>query len=303
MMKESHKGLYTELSGRITAASLKDISIEIISRYRKKDHRYLAEMAENIGISSSGADMSSLFAGMIQLYHPDKLKKITADIEEYYSTGNTDALLKMKGIYLIDLKKKKNLHDYNLDFDSEYFYEEDDSSFSEFDEETAEMDDDEEFDDIEDLDDLEDDEEYGFIEAVNDLYIGNMEYELSPLDLQNLDGELDLSGFDIDDLAGAEHCVNITTMNLSGNRIVKLHHLAGLVKLESLYLSENNIEDISCLSALTGLRELDLSFNLVEDISVLAGLPFLQYVNLVDNPVKNAQVIDVLSAKGVIVIY
>lgn len=302
-MKESHKGLYSELSSKIDAARLKDISIEIINRYRKKDHRYLSDMAESIGISSSGADMSSLFAGMIQLYHPDKLKKITADIEEYYKTGNTEALVKMKGIYLADFRKKKSIPDYDLDFDSEYFYDGDDSSFSEFDDETAEMDDDEEFDDIEDIEDLEDDEEYGFIEAVNDLYIGNMEYELSATDLQNLDGELDLSGFDIDDLAGAEHCVNIVTMNLSGNRLVKLHHLAGLVKLESLYLSENNIDDISILATLTGLRELDLSFNQIEDISALAQLPSLQYVNLVDNPVKNTGVIDVLAKRGVIVIY
>lgn len=302
-MKESHKGLYTELSGKINSARLKDISIEIINRYRKKDHRYLSDMAESIGISSSGVDMSSLFAGMIQLYHPDKLKKITADLEDYYTTGNTEALVRMKGIYLIDLKKKKNIRDYDIDFESEFFYDGDDSSFSEFDDEAADLDDDEEFDDMDDLDDLADDEEYGFIEAVNDLYIGNMEYELTASDLQNLDGELDLSGFDIDDLAGAEHCVNITAMNLSGNRLVKLNHLSGLIKLESLYLSENAIEDIRCLSTLAGLRELDLSFNQVEDISVLLELPLLQYVNLVDNPVKNTYVIDELSGKGVIVIY
>ncbi|HPS59009.1 MAG TPA: leucine-rich repeat domain-containing protein [Spirochaetota bacterium] len=302
-MKESHKGLYTELSGKITAARLKDISIEIISRYRKKDHRYLSDMAETIGISSSGADMSSLFAGMIQLYHPDKFNKITADIEEFYTTGNTDALIRMKGVYLVDFKKKKSIPEYDLDFESEYFYEEDDSSFSEYDDEAAEMDDDEEFDDGDDVEELTEDEEYGFIEAVNDLYIGNMEYELSIHDLQNLDGELDLSGFDIDDLAGAEHCVNITIMNLSGNRLVKLHPLAGLVKLESLYLSENSIEDIRSLATLTGLRELDLSFNQIEDISVLAELTSLQYVNLVDNPVKNTGVIDELVRKGVIVIY
>lgn len=302
-MKDSHKGLYTELSGKITAARLKDISIEIINRYRKKDHRYLSDLAESIGISSSGADMSSLFAGMIQLYHPDKLKKITADIEEYYSTGNTDALIKMKGIYLADFMKKKSVPDYDLDFESEYFYDEDDSSFSEFDEEEASMEDDEGFDDLEDIDDLGDDEEYGFIEAVNDLYIGNMEYELTASDLHNLDGELDLSGFDIDDLTGAEHCVNITAINLSGNRLIKIYQLSGLSRLETLYLSENSIEDISCLSTLTGLRELDLSFNQIEDISVLAELTSLRYVNLVDNPVKNTQVIDALVKKGVIVIY
>ncbi|NLV68924.1 MAG: hypothetical protein GXY14_14740 [Spirochaetes bacterium] len=300
-MKESHKGLYTELCGKITSDRLKDISIEIISRYRKKDHRYLAAMAESIGISSSGADMSSLFAGMIQLYHPDRLLKITSDIEESYSTGDTDALIRLKSIYLADFSNKKSIPDYDLDFESEYFYDEDDSSFSEFDEEETEMDDD--FEDSEYSDELEDEEEYGFIEAVNDLYIGNMEYELSASDLQNLDGELDLSGFDIDDLAGAEHCVNITVMNLSGNRIIRLHHLAGLVKLESLYLSENSIDDISSLAELKGLRELDLSFNQIEDISVLADLPSLQYVNLVDNPVKNIQVMDLLAARGVIVIY
>ena len=301
-MKESHKGLYTELTDKITGGRLKDISIEIISRYKKKDYRYLSDFAESIGISSAGADMSSLFAGMIQLFHPDKLKKITDEIEDYYSNGNTDALIKLKGIYLVDFRKRLNVPDYDLEFESEFFYDADDSSFSEFTDEAAAMDD-AGYDDFDDLEDLSENEEYGFIEAVNDLYIGNMEYELSVSDLQNLDGELDLSGFDIDDLAGAEHCVNITAMNLSGNKLIKIHHLAGLVKLESLYLSENGIEDISSLGSLSGLRELDLSFNFVEDISVLAGLTSLQYVNLIDNPVKNVQVIDELSKKGVIVIF
>lgn len=300
-MKESHKGLYNELAGNVNNARLKELSIEIISRYKRKDHRFLSGLAETIGISSSESDMSSLFAKIIQLYHPDKLGKITSDLEEYYATGNTDALIRMKNIYLVDIKKTARIPDYTFEDDSEYFYEEDGADLDEF--EDYSYDEDEGDAGYEEDEEFPDEDEYGFIEAVNDLYLGNLEYELSIPDLQNLEGELDLSGFDIDDLTGAEHCVNITLLNLSGNRLVKIGLLAGLERLESLYLSGNNIEDISCLGSLTELREIDISFNQVEDVSVLLLLPGLKYANLIANPIRDRSVIDRLSEKGVIVIF
>lgn len=301
-MKESHKGLYGELSTGISAGRLKEITIEIIGRYKKKDYRYLAGLAEKIGVSSAESDMSSLFSRIVQLYHPDKLNKITGDIEEFYNTGNTDALVKMKNIYLVDIKKVPLANDYSFEEENEFFYDDATPGYYE-EEDEYDFVNDEEPAAFDDEDELNDDEMYGFIEAVNDLYLGNLEYELSVTDLQNLEGELDLSGFDIDDLTGAEYCINITTLNLSGNRLYKINQLSSLDKLESLYLSENSIEDISCLSSLTHLRELDVSFNAIEDISVLLHMPALKYVNLIGNPVKGNSVIRSLSSGGVIVIY
>ena len=297
--------LYAELKKKITAAKLKDISIEVIGRYKKKDHMYLVHLAERIGISSADCGINRVFAQIIQLYHPDRLKKIMSDIESFKSADKSEELARLKSIYLIDVKRMQPVKDYTIAGDEEYIYDGDKSGYDEYadfideDEDVAE---DAEFDDEED-DEFQDDIDYGFIEAVNDLYLGNLEYELSLSDLQNLEGELDLSGFDLEDLTGAEYCTSITSLNLSANRIYRIHQLSALTQLEVLYLSGNRIDDITFIEGLIELRELDLSFNDIEDISVLLELPKLRYVNLVDNPVRDETVIEELQENGVIVIY
>ncbi len=296
--------LYDELKEKVTASRLKEMSIEVISRYKKKDHGYLTRLAERVGISSADTGISRVFSQLIQLYHPDRLKKITGEIELHKKNENVDELARIKGIYLVDIKNIKS-RDFILEADEEYLYEADEPGY----------DDSEEYydpeEDIVDDHEYEDDlpeatvtgEEYGFIEAVNDLYLGNLEYELTLSDLQNLEGELDLSGFELEDLTGIENCFNISNLNLSGNRIFRIHQLAGLVKLEVLYLSDNRIDDITFLEELTELRELDISFNDIDDISVLLELPKLQYVNIIDNPVSDETIIEELQDKGVIVIF
>ncbi|HOP28522.1 MAG TPA: leucine-rich repeat domain-containing protein [Spirochaetota bacterium] len=296
--------LYDELKKNITSSRLKDMSIEVISRYKKKDNGYLASLAERVGISSAEAGISRVFSQLIQLYHPDRLKKIMGEIELHKKTGNTDELARIKGVYLIDMKRVQ-IKDFTFEADEKYLYEDDEPVYDEYEEyydDGEEIIRDHEYEDVLSEETVAG-EEYGFIEAVNDLYLGNLEYELTLADLQNLEGELDLSGFDLEDLTGAEYCLNITSLNLSGNRIYRIHQLAGLAKLEVLYLSDNRIDDITFLEGLTELRELDISFNDVEDISVLLELPNLQYLNLVENPVSDETVIDELQDKGIIVIY
>lgn len=296
--------LYDELKKKVTASRLKDMSIEVISRYKKKDNRYLANLAERVGISSADAGVNKIFSQLIQLYHPDRLKKITGEIELHKKNGNAEELARIKGIYLVDLKKVQT-RDFIIESDEEYLYDSDESNYDEYEEYYDEE------DDIATDHDYEDElseetvagEEYGFVEAVNDLYLGNLEYELTLADLQNLEGELDLSGFDLEDLTGAEYCLNITSLNLSGNRIYRIHQLAELARLEVLYLSGNRIDDITFLEGLSELRELDISFNDIEDISVLLELRNLQYVNLVGNPVSDETIIEELQDNGIIVIY
>lgn len=303
-MSISANELYDELKKKVTASKLKDMSIEVISRYKKKDHGYLSSLAERVGISSAETGISKVFSQLIQLYHPDRLKKIVSEIELHNKNSNIEELVRLKGIYLIDMKRVQ-VRDFTFEADEEYLYGDDEPGYEEYEEY---YDGEEEIARNHDYEDeIEEEtvsgEEYGFIEAVNDLYLGNLEYELTLADLQNLEGELDLSGFELEDLTGVEFCVNITNLNLSGNRIYRIHQLAGLVKLEVLYLSENRIDDITFLEELSELRELDISFNDVEDISVLLELPNLQYVNLVENPVSDETVIEELQEKGVIVIY
>ncbi len=296
--------LYDELKKKVTAARLKDMSIEVISRYKKKDHGYLANLAERLGISSAETGISRVFAQLIQLYHPDRLKKILGEIELHKKNGNAEELTRIKGIYLVDLKKVQ-ARSFPIEHEEEYVYEDEEPGYDEYEEYYDDEEDisrDHEYED-EVSEETVADGEYGFIEAVNDLYLGNLEYELTLADLQNLEGDLDLSGFELEDLTGVEYCVNITSMNLSGNRIYRIHQLSGLVKLEVLYLSNNRIDDITFLEGLTELRELDVSFNDIEDISVLLELPNLQYVNLVENPVSDETIIEELQDNGVIVIF
>lgn len=296
--------LYDELKKRVTASKLKEMSIEVISRYKKKDHGYLTGLAERVGISSAETGISRVFSQLIQLYHPDRLKKILSEIELYRKGGKVEELARLKGIYLIDLKRVES-RAFISEADEEYIYDADEApydEYGEYDDDVEDISRDHEYDD--DIsDESADGEEYGFIEAVNDLYLGNLEYELTLSDLQNLEGELDLSGYDLEDLTGAEYCVSISSLNLSGNRIYRIHQLAALERLETLYLSENRIDDITFLEGLKELRELDLSFNDIEDISVLLELPNLQYLNVIGNPVNDETVIEELRDNGVIVIY
>ncbi len=184
-------------------------------------------------------------------------------------------MLRLKNIYLIDLNSIHTALTYDYINHEKESYTEDDFGYTEyeFNGEDIFYDNEYENDFFENKDFPQ---EHGFAEAVNHLFFGNLDYTLSASDLKNIDGELDLSDYEINDLAGVEHCVNTTILNLSGNDIIKIHQLSALIKLKSLFLSENSIEDISCLNSLTALQELDISFNQIEDISVLLELPLIE---------------------------
>ncbi|MBN2039713.1 MAG: leucine-rich repeat domain-containing protein [Spirochaetes bacterium] len=293
--------LYHELKEKITGEKLKDISVDIINRFKNKESHFLTQFAKMLGIDSSKSNINRLFAQIIQLYHPDKLVKILNEVESHYKDNNYEEMLRLKNIYIIDLKDVPTAAAYSAPVYEEQVYADEDFGYSEYN-----------FSDFEDLYEFEEDaavkddmafQEYSFFEAVNNLYFGNLNLNLSVSDLNNLDGELDLSDFELTDLKGIENCVNISSLNLSANNLVKIHFLSALTKLNNLYLSENSIEDISALASLSELKELDISFNEIDDISVLLELTNLKYVNLINNPVADKSVIKRLLEKGVIVIY
>jgi hypothetical protein len=297
--------LYNEVKKDITVSRLKEISIEIINKFKKKDFVYLKRIANSAGIDADNKNINSLFAKLIQIYHPDKLKLIHNEIESIYKKGQYDELLRYKNIYFIDLKSISPGAAYEYVDDNEYGFGEDDFGYAEY-----------EFDHNYNHDELDEDFfedistekessffERNFMEAVNKLFFGNLDLAVTIPDLNDLEGELDLSDFEIDDLSGIEYCVNINVLNLSGNNIININRIAALTRLKALYLYQNNIEDISSLSSLISLREIDLSFNYVDDISVLLDLPDLTYVNILNNPIGDVSVIEKLIKKGVIVIY
>ena len=113
---------------------------------------------------------------------------------------------------------------------------------------------------------------------------------------------LDASQKDITDLAGLEHCTNLTMLYLDHNHITDISPLSGLTNLTGLSLNNNQITDISPLSSLTNLTELYLGFNQIADISPLISLPILLEVNLKYNPLSADSVftyIPQLKASGV----
>ena len=303
-MKKEIDTLYAEIRRRFSARNLMDITVELISRYKKKDHDYLADFAVSIGIAPDIYGTGSLFAKIIQMYHPDKYKGIMAEIEHYYRAGKYEELVRLKSMYLVD---RPTIRDRIVSFEYEesYTFDSEDFGFTEEDIRT-DLDDDPEFIDEygeERLSESEIPGETGFIDAVNRIYVGNLDYALSVSDLRNLEGEIDVSDFDIDVIDGVEHCTGITGLNLSGNNISSIGRLAFLTLLETLYLSNNIISDIGCLVSLKELRELDVSFNQIDDISVLARMPNLHYVNLVGNPITDKKPIEKLIARGVIAVY
>jgi hypothetical protein len=297
-MSPDLKKIYEELKETLHQERLKDISADIISHYRKKDMDALSWYGAILGIPAD-TGINKLFAALIQTYHPDKFSKIRREIDNFFENGNTRDLLKMKERYIFSERKIIAPADFTVFSEESYDYGEDDFGYSE-----------ETFDSLYDFEEPEDaseeyvyEEEFGFIEALNLLLFGNLSFVLTSDEMQHLQGEINLSDYDIEELNGIEHCINVISFNLSCNHIRKLHYLGYLTKLESLYLSENLLENINDLGELVNLRELDISYNEIEDISVLLRLNSLEYVNIMGNPVRDMAVIEELIERGVIVIY
>jgi hypothetical protein len=300
MKSDELNKLYSELKKGLSPTRLKEISIDIINRYRAGDSTGLSFYAGLLDIDPAGMKINRLFAKIIQHYHPDKYSTITNEIETHYHNREIDELFRLKTIFIFKEFPRTVVAREEIDIEETYSYDDEDFGYEEknaFEEEILR--DEARAEESE----LYDDREYGFIEAVNRLIFGNLDFTVNIGDMQGLEGELDLSDYEIFDLKGVEYCVSINTLNLSGNHIRKIEPLSRLTQLESLFLSENEIRAIDCLSELANLKELDLSFNEIEDVSVLGRMESLLYVNVLGNPIRDTGILKELAEKGVIVIY
>jgi Leucine-rich repeat (LRR) protein len=301
-MNNNIEAVYNDLLKHITEKKLKEISVDVISRYKAKDINSLLRYADILEFDASGMNISRLFARIIQHYHPDKTALILSGIENKFSENKIDELLRYKRIYIFRKPEASRISKkYDIDVEETYSYSED--YFGHEEKFKPEENLDREFEYEDEFEENINPNEYGFIDAVNRMFFGALDDSITVEDLHNIDGELDLSDSDIIDLKGIEHCRNITMLNLSGNHIYRVELLSNLDMLEQLYISDNDIESIECLVNLQNLKELDISFNSVEDITVLLKLNELIYVNLLENPVKTKGVIKELEGRGVIVIY
>ncbi len=85
-MQKNIENIYHELKEKINSVMLKDISIDIINKFKKRDHDYFIQFAKLIGIDPLNDSLNRIFAKIIQIYHPDKITIIFKEIESLYKT-------------------------------------------------------------------------------------------------------------------------------------------------------------------------------------------------------------------------
>lgn len=272
---------------------LKAIASQLIAAHRRKDHSLVIPYARQAGLAVEGQAGHHLFIKAIQVFHPDRLSVMWDQISHAVHQGDRQGLEALSR--LLEYHSDSTLRALRPEFDEveteEYGFETDWGTVYEEDEEGEEAED-------------EWDADAGtFFSAVKRELFGNLDVYPDAADLAKLEGELDLSDYDLNDLEGIEHCVGISVLNLAQNNIDNVYPLQGLVKLEALDLAQNALEDADWLGGLVNLVELDLSANDIDDVAFLDRLPRLKYVDLTGNPVRNKALIARLEARGVIVIF
>jgi hypothetical protein len=285
--------LYRNLKKTVSEDRLGEISSEIIQAYKLKNYSLLDRYASCLGLESGSIQKNRLFSRLIQTYHPDKCNAINSEIDRYFRNNDVDSLKRYERAFTFERTQRTVSVEYHeeYDIDSEDFYQ--------FGMDIV----DDEYLSCEEDEDSERTVEIDVYEALQRELCGDTKYTLTPFDLNSLDGELDLSDYGILHLDGIEHLMNITSLNLSGNRIRDLEPLSSLLNLESLFVSENRIRDLQPLRALSSLKELDVSFNIVENVDSLSDLENLKYVNLTGNSIANELEVDKLREKRIIVVY
>lgn len=303
-MEKKIKELYGKLISEYTKDKLQQLSVQIIDAYKNGKKEIIDRFAKRIMINPADYINKSnrLFMKIIVFYHPDKYNSIINNLNRYYKENNLTELQKYaRYIALPEYYTDRETSDrYEFEYKEEYGYGRED--FRDSQQEYRWND----FHDFEDDNAYQQDDrpiEYGFIEVVKYMMYGNRDIDFLAKDLYCLEGELDLSYSDIEDLDGAEYCVNVVSMDLSGNSISNIYPLKSLPYLSSLYLSHNEIYDIGPIAELTPLKALDLSYNEIENIESLLELPDLEYVNLIGNKIIGNKVLETLRERNVIVIY
>lgn len=265
---------------------LKAIAAQLIDAHRRQDHSLVVPYARQAGLAVEGQSAQRLFMRTIQVFHPDRLSVVWARVEGALAAGDARSLEAIA--QLLEFRPRgsqpiRAAEAYRAD-PEEYGFEPSDEA-----------------DWWESGDDEEDPGTFYY--AVKRALFGNLVVYPDPAMLNTLEGELDLSDWDIHDLDGIEHCQSLTSLNLSHNAIDNVYPLKDLLKLESLDLSENDLEDADWLAELSNLKELDLSANDIDDVAFLDRMPSLRYVDLTGNPVRNKAVVARLEARGVVVIW
>jgi protein phosphatase 1 regulatory subunit 7 len=105
-------------------------------------------------------------------------------------------------------------------------------------------------------------------------------------DLVNLTS-LDLSFNKIKHIKHISHLTNLTDLFFVANKISKIDGLAGLTKLRNLELGSNRIRELQNLESLTALEELWVAKNKITSLAGLSGLPNLRLLSIQSNRIQD----------------
>lgn len=109
-----------------------------------------------------------------------------------------------------------------------------------------------------------------------------------PIDVDDMEGVfvLDARGFHVKDIAGIEHAIKLSYVDLAGNSVGDISPLGDLSFLRVLYLDGNEVADLAPLSDLP-LYALSLRDTRVRDFAPLANIERLRWVALDGNSISD----------------
>jgi len=284
---------YQRLIRGYSIENLNKISSALIRAYRDKDDHFIYDLSRRLNRQIGNQKINQIFFSLIMQYHPDRHQYFLDQMHKSFHKGETKKLQEFASIFQI-LKwigerenriGKENTFSVNFSREDNRnpVYPEDAKLAPLFWKESEPV--------------LRD-----FVSALRHKEYGNLNVVYTLNDLENTEGDLELSGYNISDLSGLEYCQNLTGLDLSDNRIHDISALSELFRLQEVDLSMNQITQLDALSNLHDLKILDISFNHIEELSPLANLNQLEFVNAVDNPISPDQ-LDTLQKKGVIVVF
>jgi Leucine-rich repeat (LRR) protein len=265
---------FNRLIDAYSIENLNRISSTLITAYRRRRFDFLHSLYRNIGENTGNLKINELFSSLIMQYHPDRRICVIDQIKKYHSSGQMGRVQGFGSIFKVldfielhpvssALQDSTKYHTPASPDQAETIRQAGRRKKSEW--------------------------TNDFISALKQKEYGNLNVIYQPHDLHNIEGELELSGYRIDDLYGLEHCFNLTALNLSHNDIRDISALSSLTLLEKVDISFNRITHVNALSGMTYLRFADLSYNEIQDLKPLMHLAHLEYINCAGNKVPESQ--------------
>ncbi|MBN1781292.1 hypothetical protein JW948_09225 [bacterium] len=284
--------MFSRLLNAYSVQNLNAISSMLIQAYQRKDFDFLSRIAREMGLSGMDQSSNQVFYKLMMMVHPDRIAYYTQAIKRGHQTGDLNALNEFRPILNIlkylepgNTMPRENRAWYGSDKKTRHqgtsAPPRPDSPLSGRPVRTTFHD---------------------FLSALKHKEYGNLDVIYRRSDLENTEGDLELSGYMISDLSGLEHCIHITGLNLSCNNIHDISSLGTLTLLEEIDLSLNDITHISALSGMLYLRTLDISFNQISDLTPVMDLERLEYINCIGNPVPESQ-FQPFRRKGVLIVF